>query len=57
MNALRLLGFVLLMIAPHRAYAWGDDGHKTIALIAQQYLEPGAVADVVEIYLAESPIR
>ena len=37
---LRLLGIVLLTIAPHRAYAWGDDGHKTVALIAQQYLEP-----------------
>jgi len=37
---LRLLGIVVLMIAPHRACARGDDGHKTVALIAQQYLEP-----------------
>jgi hypothetical protein len=40
MKALRVLSILLLTIASHRAYAWGDDGHKAIALIAQNYLEP-----------------
>jgi S1/P1 Nuclease len=40
MKTLRILSVLLLTIAPHRALAWGDDGHKTVALIAQQYLEP-----------------
>jgi len=34
MKALRVLRILLLSIAPHRATAWGDDGHKAIALIA-----------------------
>jgi hypothetical protein len=36
------LGLALLAVAPERASAWGDDGHKTIALIAQHYLTPAA---------------
>src|SRR5215831_17065572 len=40
MNVLRIFSVLLIIIAPHRAFSWGDDGHKTVALIAQQYLEP-----------------
>jgi len=40
MKALHILSVLLLVTAPHRAYAWGDDGHRTIALVAEQYLEP-----------------
>jgi len=40
MKTLDILSVLLLVTAPHRACAWGDDGHKTIALIAEQYLEP-----------------
>jgi hypothetical protein len=36
------LGLALLTVAPQRASAWGDDGHKTVALIAQHYLTPAA---------------
>jgi hypothetical protein len=36
------LGLALLAVAPERASAWGDDGHKTVALIAQHYLTPAA---------------
>ena len=42
MKALHILSVLLLVAAPHRACAWGDDGHKTIALVAEQYLEPAA---------------
>jgi hypothetical protein len=40
MKAPRILSILLLMVAPYQAFAWGDDGHKTIALIAERYLEP-----------------
>jgi hypothetical protein len=33
-----LLGIALT--SPHRASAWGDEGHKVIALIAEHYLDP-----------------
>jgi hypothetical protein len=42
MKALRILSILLPMIAPYRAFGWGDDGHKTIALIGERYLEPAA---------------
>jgi hypothetical protein len=32
------LGFLAWLVAPLQALAWGDDGHKTVALIAQQCL-------------------
>jgi nuclease S1 len=32
----------MLVTAPQFAFAWGDDGHKTVALIAQQCLTPTA---------------
>lgn len=31
---------------PHTAFAWGDDGHKVIALIAEHYLTPAAKKQV-----------
>ena len=40
MKALHILSVLLLVTTPHRACGWGDDGHKTIALVAEQYLEP-----------------
>jgi hypothetical protein len=46
MKAVRILGVLLLIITPHRAFAWGDDGHKTIALIAEQFLEPVVKAKI-----------
>jgi len=36
------LGLTALIASPQRASAWGDDGHKTVALIAQHYLTPAA---------------
>src|SRR6516162_4385296 len=40
---LLLLVWFLLTVAltvPLPAFAWGDEGHKVIALIAEQYLDP-----------------
>ena len=54
MKALQLLSILLVTIAPDRANAWGDDGHKIIAHIAQSYLEP-AVETKIEAMLKADP--
>src|SRR5215813_11566211 len=36
--------FAVALINPHRATAWGDEGHKVIALIAEHYLDPAVRA-------------
>jgi len=40
MKAPHILRVLLLVTAPHWACAWADDRDKTIALVAEQYLEP-----------------
>jgi hypothetical protein len=37
-NTVAVLSFIACIAASHKAAAWGDDGHKTVALIAQQCL-------------------
>jgi hypothetical protein len=37
-----VLGLAMVAAAPQRASAWGDDGHNTVALIAQHFLTPPA---------------
>jgi S1/P1 Nuclease len=46
MKTLRMVSLLLLMIVPYRAFGWGDDGHKTVALIAERYLEPAVRAKI-----------
>jgi hypothetical protein len=41
-RVIALLTLSLLAAAPRPAAAWGDDGHMTVALIAQNYLTPEA---------------
>src|SRR5215472_8664664 len=48
-----LLGLALLGTTTHRALAWGDDGHKTIALIAQHYLAPDVKRKVAAMLAAD----
>ncbi len=40
--AIALLDLFIPAALPQQAAAWGDDGHKTVALIAQHYLTPAA---------------
>jgi len=54
MTVLRILSLLMLAVASHQAFAWGDDGHKAIALIAQRYLEP-AVKTKIEAMLKADP--
>jgi len=44
----------MLAVPSQRALAWGDDGHKAIALIAEKYLEP-AVKTKISAMLAADP--
>jgi hypothetical protein len=37
---------VTLSLCPQFAFAWGDDGHKTVALIAERYLTDDALRAV-----------
>jgi S1/P1 Nuclease len=46
MRSATVLGFLACLTIPHQAFAWGDDGHKTVALIAQQCLTPSAKRQV-----------
>ena len=36
----------ILLLATTRVLAWGDDGHKTVALIAEHFLDPAVKAKV-----------
>ena len=41
-----------LLLCPQFAFAWGDDGHKVVALIAEHYLTPD-VRNTVNALLAQ----
>ena len=48
---------VLLAVAttaPYSAFAWGDEGHKIIALIAEHYLDPSARAKMAMLLSADT---
>ncbi|HEX4409003.1 MAG TPA: S1/P1 nuclease [Xanthobacteraceae bacterium] len=47
-------GVLLIFAAPQNALAWGDDGHETVALIAQQCLAPAVKAKVTSMLAADT---
>jgi hypothetical protein len=49
-----LLSFSMLSALPQQAAAWGDDGHKTVALIAQHYLTPAAKKQINAMLAADT---
>jgi nuclease S1 len=49
-----LLGISMLVVLPNQAAAWGDDGHKTVALIAEHYLTPTAKRQVEAMLAADT---
>jgi hypothetical protein len=51
---LAALSLLVSTMIPHAAFAWGDDGHKVVALIAQQYLTPEARRAVTAMLAADS---
>jgi hypothetical protein len=44
--AIALCGVSMFVASQQHAMAWGDDGHKTVALIAEQFLTPTAKRQV-----------
>jgi S1/P1 Nuclease len=54
-NAVRLLLIIATMAAPpSKAMAWGDDGHKAVALIAEHYLTPDVKRQVDSLLAADT---
>ena len=54
---LLLLVWFLLTVAltdPLPAFAWGDEGHKVIALIAEHYLDPAVRSKVATLLAADT---
>jgi hypothetical protein len=58
MIAVGTLAFSLALTSslthPRAAYAWGDDGHKVVALIAQHHLAPAAKSQVDAMLAADT---
>jgi hypothetical protein len=44
----------MLTAIPQKASAWGDDGHKTVALIAEHYLTSAAKRQVDALLAADT---
>jgi len=44
----------LALTAPYPAFAWGDEGHKIIAVIAEHYLDPAARAKMAMLLSADT---
>jgi hypothetical protein len=49
-----LFSLLLLLCASQQALSWGDDGHKTVALIAQQCFTPVAKSQVSAMLAADT---
>src|ERR1700722_13380752 len=49
-----LLTLSILLAASQQALSWGDDGHKTVALIAQQCLTPSTKNQVAAMLAADT---
>jgi hypothetical protein len=53
MRSATVIGFLAFLAYPHQAFAWGDDGHKTVALIANQCLTSSAKQQVTAMLSAD----
>ena len=45
-DAVSIAGAACALSAPNAAFAWGDDGHRIVGLIAESYLDPAVRAQV-----------
>src|ERR1700731_3171785 len=54
MKAILALLLLLVLGLPARALAWGSEGHRIAAEIAEQYLEPAAARQVRELLAIEN---
>jgi hypothetical protein len=49
-----VLSLSMLAATPQQASAWGDDGHKTVALIAQNFLTPAVKTQITAMLAADT---
>jgi S1/P1 Nuclease len=49
-----VVAITLALAATPQAWAWGDDGHKTVALIAQQCLRPAVRQQITSMLAADT---
>jgi hypothetical protein len=49
----RFFAAAIIALIPCSALAWGDEGHKIVALVAQQFLDPAVQEKVVAILAAD----
>ncbi len=49
-----LVGMTCLAALPAPAFAWGDDGHKIVGLIAEHFLDPAVLTQVNTILAGDS---
>jgi S1/P1 Nuclease len=56
MKAIAAAAFSLssLLSFPHQAFAWGDEGHMTVALIAEHYLQSGVKTQIMAMLAADT---
>jgi hypothetical protein len=54
MRNARIFGLLVCLITPSEAFAWGDNGHKTVALIAQQCLPPPVKKQITAMLAADT---
>src|ERR1700731_4481412 len=54
MKAILALLLLLVLGLPARALAWGSEGHRIVAEIAEQYLEPATARQVRELLAIEN---
>jgi hypothetical protein len=46
--------FDVALTSPHPAIAWGDEGHKVIAIVAEHYLDPAVGSKVATLLAADT---
>src|SRR5579863_7769955 len=54
MKRYAILILALIGLVPSEAFAWGSEGHRIVAEIAEQYLDPAAVHEVRELLAIEN---
>src|SRR5260370_21390068 len=52
--SLVIAAFLSLLLSTASAFAWGSEGHRIVAELAEQYLEPGTARQVRELLAIEN---
>ena len=47
------IALIVVSLVPNQAFAWGSEGHRIIAEIAEQYLEPNTAHQIRDLLAIE----